>query len=158
MSAASLNGINKLLFVCGHHIEHSSGGIIVCLRVEAQGIFALLKSGYNDRLKDALTDATEPHKERPYLVLIPLCLPYVSLVALLRMTAEKANNMSAVLESKVMPHTSVTGPKFSSLAFQSSKVEGFLNYLDSYGGTDPIDFFPLYHLCAFFSDSQNLNS
>lgn len=128
----------------------------VALRVDAQRIYNTAEAAYNSHLQDVLAGATQPHKWWGSLKsslfgvdssMPPLREPDGSMSF---EPLKKANLLSDTFLNKQraqelsLPLTCFPSPKLVSVAFKSTELKNYLLELDTYGGTDPDGFFPLF--------------
>ncbi|KAI3381869.1 hypothetical protein SNEBB_010891 [Seison nebaliae] len=128
----------------------------VTKRSTAERIYSNAETMYNDRLRDNLENAQQPHKWWSSLKtsvfgsssLIPALLS--SDGALVANSKDKAELLLSHFEAKQSrnivntPLTCHPEPSFTKFAFRSKEVRSLLNDLDEYGGTDPVGMFPLF--------------
>ena len=128
----------------------------VALRVEAQRIYNAAETAYNSHLQDVLAGATQPHRWWSSLKsslfgvdssMPPLLEPdgSMSFEPLRKATLLSNTFISKQRDQELMlPLTCFPSPKLNSVAFKSTELKNYLLDLDSYGGTDPDGFFPLF--------------
>ena len=125
-------------------------------RAEAQRIYSVAETDYNNHLRDVLSGATHPHKWWTALksslfgtesTMPPLCSSDGSVIF---DPVLKANLLSDVFVGKQsstelnLPATCFPEPLLKTIAFKSSELKDYLLELDAFGGTDPDGFFPLF--------------
>ena len=123
---------------------------------DANLVYDTAKRAFKLRCRDKLAQASNSRtwwctlKESVFGTessLPPLMKPGGALVA---DPASKADLLSSFFDSKQsredigLPHSCPPKPKLSSFAFRSRAVHKLLLNLDSYGGVDPLGFFPLF--------------
>ncbi|KAK3894304.1 hypothetical protein Pcinc_001927 [Petrolisthes cinctipes] len=126
------------------------------LRSVAQRVYSNAERDYNSHLQEVLAGATQPHKWwaslKASLFGIDSSMPplrdsdgSVSFDPLI-----KANMLSNIFIGKQsdqelqLPSTCYPSPGLRSMAFKSAELKQYLLDLDTYGGTDPDGFFPLF--------------
>ena len=128
----------------------------VTLRGEAQAIYAQAEKTYNDGIKNVLLGTHDAHKYWSTIksalfgvdVTIPPLLKQDG--SLCHNPKEKAELLANVFDSKQnresvnLPPSCFPEPKLTTIAFRSRTVKKFLMDLDTFGGTDPNGFFPLF--------------
>ena len=128
----------------------------VALRAEAQRIYNAAETAYNSHLQDILAGATQPHKWwgslKASLFRVDSNMPPLreSDGSMSFEPLKKANLLSDSFINKqrdqelLLPLTCFPSAKLSTVAFKSSELRTYLLDLDTYGGTDPDGFFPLF--------------
>ena len=128
----------------------------VALRAEARRIYNAAETSYNSHLQDVLAGATQSHKWWSSLKsslfgvesnMPPLCEPSGSMSY---EPQRKAELLSDTFISKqrvqevTLPLSCFPSPTLCLAAFKSKELEQYMLNLDTYGGTDPDGYFPLF--------------
>ena len=126
------------------------------LRDRAETVYIDAQSDYNNRIRASLADEAQPRKWwsslKNFIFGVDSALPPIRLDdgAVTHDPLTKAEVLSATFLSKQsgqvlnLPSTCFPCPKLTYFAFRSSEVKSYLNDLDSSGGTDPNQIFPMF--------------
>ena len=129
----------------------------LALRTRAEQVYDDAEERYNTRIRTTLAEASQPHKWWSTLKSATLgtesSIPPLntrsgvlesdpSKKAELLMDSFNAKQSNNIIN---LPPTCHPNPVFCKFAFRSKQVFNLLCNLDSYGGTDPLGFFPLFY-------------
>ena len=129
----------------------------VALRTLADQVYTASLTRHNSKLRTTLAEASQPHKwwstlKSATLGTKPSIPPLNTSTGVLESDPKKKakllkDSFSAKQSRNVLnlPLTCHPKPAFCRFAFRSKLVFNLLNQLDSYGGTDPLGFFPLFY-------------
>ena len=125
-------------------------------RRRAQSVYSDAQQEYNNSLRVSLSGETQSHRWwsslKSFLFGVDTALPPIRRNdgSLAYDPSDVAEVFSSVFQGKQsnqklsLPPTCFPSPDFSYFAFKSSEVRYYLSNLDSHGGTDPCNMFPLF--------------
>ena len=126
------------------------------LKQQAQTVYDNARSEHDRNIRESLAGESEPHKWwsslKNFLFGADTTLPPIKMDngAVTYDPAIMAEIFSAEFQKKQsdqdisLPSSCFPNPEFTYFAFKSSELKYYLNNLDSFGGTDPNDLFPLF--------------
>ena len=125
-------------------------------RRHAQYVFGIAHTEYNNGIRESLLTASHPRKWwstlKTFLFGVNTSLPPIRTEdgSVTADPSKMAEVFSSVFQRKQcdqvleLPPTCFPPPKFTYFAFKSSEVKYYLRGLDSHGGSDPNNIFPLF--------------